>query len=118
MFRMPTCDLSQFTEDEQEIIRPLLDQKNQLKTHKPILLTDEQEYLFIQIMLELLTNKYPENSLLKFRVPYQSVNDKYFNPFAFQTVEQVRPSLTFKLMNLLRLSNKFISHSIIKVYDE
>lgn len=110
MFRMPTCDLSQFTELEQEIIRPLLDHKNKLRTHKPPFITKDQEYLFVALTFKLLWFSD------QFIVPYQSVRDSIFNPYYYETSAETESKLIHTINFLLNLADKFIKHSTLKVY--
>ena len=107
---MPYCDIEEcFTIDEREIIKPVLDHNNKLHVYKPPFISKDSEAFYI-LAIDKLYRKKP------FTVPYQSLLNKYYNPFLGLTEEEVKNQLSNNLSYIDDLVDDFIRLSITKVY--
>lgn len=110
MLEMPYCEVEKyFTENECKIIKPVLDSKSKLCTHKPKFISKDSEFFYIITIYVLYRDT-------RFTTPYQSLHDKYYNTFLGLSVEELYSCLESTTEELFELSYKFIEHSISKVY--
>ncbi len=79
---LPSIKLTNFTEDELEIIYPILNHKNVLFSLKPSQIPKASEFIYLAIVKHLFRN-------IKYMTPYISLNDPFTNPFFNKTISEI-----------------------------
>lgn len=99
---LPRLLLNNFIEDEQSIIKPLLNHKNRFYSVKPAKLSNQSEFIYLAIIKHLYRD-------IRFMIPCISLNDQFYNKFLNKSIPEVNemicpwnvPSLTLLCAKIL-----------------
>lgn len=79
---LPTLFLDNFNEEEQSVIKPLLNHKNRFYSGKPSKLKPPSEFIYLAIIKHLYRD-------VRFMIPCISLNDQFYNRFLNKSHSEV-----------------------------